>query len=45
MRGPPILVGLHEGLDGVGGGGGGSGIHFHYKFSPLFTSLKIWVIH
>ena len=23
MRGPPILVGLHEGLDGVGGGGWG----------------------
>ena len=30
---------------GLDGGGGGSGIHFSLKFSPLFISLKFWVIH
>ena len=31
-----------EGLDG----GGGAGIHFSLKkISPLFISLKFWVIH
>ena len=30
---------------GGGGGGGGSGIHYSLKFSPLFISLKFWVIH
>ena len=28
-----------------GGGGGGSGIHYSLRFSPLFISLKFWVIH
>ena len=35
---------MFEGLDG-GGGGGGSGIHYLLIFSPLFISLKFWVIH
>ena len=32
---------------GGGGGGGGGGLVFtiHKKFSPLFISLKFWVIH
>ena len=30
---------IKEGLDG------GSGIHYSLKFSPLFISLKFWVIH
>ena len=32
---------------GGGGGGGGGGLVFtiHLKFSPLFISLKFWVIH
>ena len=34
---------MGEGLDG--GGGGGSGIHYSLKISPLFISLKFWVIH
>ena len=29
----------YEGLDG------GSSIHYSLKFSPLFISLKFWVIH
>ena len=34
------LTFLHEGLDG------GSGIHYSFKKnSPLFISLKFWVIH
>ena len=30
-----------------GGGGGGGGLVFtiHKKISPLFISLKFWVIH
>ena len=26
-------------------GGGSAGIHYSLKFSPLFISLKFWVIH
>ena len=32
---------IEEGLDG----GGGSGNQYSLKFSPLFISLKFWVIH
>ena len=38
-----IRTDSNEGLDG---GGGGSGIHYSLKkISPLFISLKFWVIH
>ena len=40
-----LLWQMYEGLDG-GGGGGGSGIHYSLKkISPLFISLKFWVMH
>ena len=29
----------------MGGGGGGLVFTIHKKFSPLFISLKFWVIH
>ena len=35
-------AGRYEGLDG---GGGGLVFTIHQKFSPLFISLKFWVIH
>ena len=27
------------------GGGGGLVFTIHYKFSPLFVSLKFWAVH
>ena len=38
-RNGEITLSFTEGLDW------GSGIHYRLKFSPLFISLKFWVIH
>ena len=42
------IVHIHEDLEmGGGGGGEGGGLIFtkSFKFSPLFITLKFWVIH